>query len=285
MNYVGYFAKYLKIEDFYTKLALIAHNCYQAISKTPDEIFIKNLIKNKHLAMCEHYHFHYLIDDELAKEFIYLNNPYIVLTKLENCYLLTCSIRPMIENYQEYPNIFYPLINSLPENIKNIFPVSESKKAKLIDLKDLPLETYFKVRGKHHFLSVMVVTDRGVTHELVRHRPCSFAQESTRYCNYSKNKFGHSVSFIKPLDYDKYHEIYDKAYQEAEDNYFAFLENGATPDIARAVLPNGIKTSIAVTASEDEWNHIYELRLDKAAHKDMRYTMTLIQHELKGEIL
>ena len=62
-------------------------------------------------------------------------------------------------------------------------------------------------------------------------------------------------------------------------------ENGATPDIARAVLPNGIKTSIAVTASEDEWNHIYELRLDKAAHKDMRYTMTLIQHELKGEIL
>ena len=60
---------------------------------------------------------------------------------------------------------------------------------------------------------------------------------------------------------------------------------GATPDIARAVLPNGIKTSIAVTASEDEWNHIYELRLDKAAHKDMRYTMTLIQHELKGEIL
>ena len=78
MNYVGYSAKYLKIEDFYTKLALIAHNCYQAISKTPDEIFIKNLIKNKHLAMCEHYHFHYLIDDELAKEFIYLNNPYIV---------------------------------------------------------------------------------------------------------------------------------------------------------------------------------------------------------------
>lgn len=127
---------------------------------------------------------------------------------------------------------------------------------------------------EHISMSVIFTVDRGVTHELVRHRIASFAQESTRYCNYSKDKFDGQVTFIKPLFFsdelnEKYNDIVYKdnkffhwreAMEIAEEEYLALIENGATPQEARTVLPNSTKSQIVVTADLREWRHIFELR-------------------------
>ena len=126
---------------------------------------------------------------------------------------------------------------------------------------------------EHSSLSVKFICDRGVSHELVRHRLASFAQESTRYCNYSKDKFGNELTFIKPCFFiEKEDSIFRRADYElwrtamavAEDTYFQMIKYGCTPQEARSVLPNSIKTEIVMTANYREWRHFFWLR---AAHK------------------
>ena len=116
---------------------------------------------------------------------------------------------------------------------------------------------------KHRTHTVLFVCDRGVSHELVRHRPCSFAQESTRYCNYSNNKFGNELTFIKPCFFEEGNADYldwECACRESQYRYFKLIKEGAKPQEARSVLPNSIKTEVIVTANEKEWQHIIDLR-------------------------
>ena len=116
-------------------------------------------------------------------------------------------------------------------------------------------------------LSVKFICDRGVSHELVRHRLASFAQESTRYCNYSQDKFGKELTFIKPKFFEEGTDSYkywENAMADAENYYFSMLDFGCTPQEARSVLPNSIKTEIVMTANYREWRHFFWLR---AAHK------------------
>ena len=111
--------------------------------------------------------------------------------------------------------------------------------------------------------TVLFTCDRGVSHELVRHRPCSFAQESTRYCNYSKDKFGNEITVIKPFYWEEgshEYKLWKVAMEYIEGIYFALLQRQATPQEARAVLPNSLKTDIIMTATEEEWQHIVNLR-------------------------
>lgn len=106
--------------------------------------------------------------------------------------------------------------------------------------------------------------DRGVSHEFVRHRPASFAQESTRYCNYNKDKFGSEITVIKPVFFDEEsadYQIWKNACESSELAYMNLLDNGATAQEARSVLPNSLKTELIITANEREWNHILDLRL------------------------
>ena len=134
-------------------------------------------------------------------------------------------------------------------------------------------------------MAVRFVTDRGITHELVRHRLCSFVQESTRYCNYSKDKFGNEVTFIRPsgFDSDPYRlEAWSRSCSDAEHRYFKLLEEGASPQQARSVLPNSLKTEIVVKANFREWRHIFKLRaISKAAHPDMRALMIPLYAECR----
>jgi thymidylate synthase (FAD) len=129
---------------------------------------------------------------------------------------------------------------------------------------DAPLE--------HISISIELVVDRGVSHELVRHRLASFCQESTRYANYSKDKFGKEITVIKPFFFDadevktKIGEVnkYDAwwiACLHAELAYMTLLGKGATPQEARSVLPNSLATKILVTANLREWRHIFNLRV------------------------
>ena len=116
---------------------------------------------------------------------------------------------------------------------------------------------------EHCVISVKFIVDRGVSHELVRHRMASYAQESTRYCNYSKDKFGNELTFISPCFWSKDSREYEEWYaamNSAEDIYFELIDWGVTPEQARAVLPNSIKTEIVMTANLREWRHFFKLR-------------------------
>ena len=150
---------------------------------------------------------------------------------------------------------------------------------------------------EHAVMTVKFTVDRGVSHELVRHRVASFAQESTRYCNYSKDKFGNEITVIEPVFFrnipekekkmcrqllddpesfkdkklmdflnngtEDLHRRYARWYEScsySEQNYFAMLELGATPEEARSVLPNSLKTEVIMTANMREWRHFFRLR-------------------------
>lgn len=116
---------------------------------------------------------------------------------------------------------------------------------------------------EHASVTVKFVVDRGISHELVRHRLASFAQESTRYCNYSKDDFGSEITFIIP-EYLEYKSegwnIWKESMKQAEDAYFKMLDFGLSPQQARAVFPNSLKTEVVMTANLREWRHFFKLR-------------------------
>ena len=131
---------------------------------------------------------------------------------------------------------------------------------------------------------VRFICDRAISHELVRHRLCSFAQESQRYCNYSNGKFNAEVTFIRPWwlhEDDEGYSEFVKACQDAEDKYFELLSLGWHPEQARGVLPNATKTDILVKANLREWRHILKERTDLGAHVDMRHLMTGVLEEFQ----
>ena len=117
---------------------------------------------------------------------------------------------------------------------------------------------------EHASISLHFICDRGVTHELVRHRLASYSQESTRYCNYSKGKFGNEITVIEPCFWEENspeYQMWKKACEFSETMYMDLLNEGATPQQARSVLPNSLKTEIVVTMNVREWRHFLEMRL------------------------
>lgn len=140
---------------------------------------------------------------------------------------------------------------------------------------------------EHSSLSVKFTVDRGVSHELVRHRIASFAQESTRYCNYSKDKFDNGITFIKPFFFGEDTQNYKEwiyAMGIAEKSYLQMLKDGATPQEARSVLPNSTKTEITITANYREWRNFFNLRTAKAAHPQMTQVTRPLLKELKTRL-
>ena len=152
---------------------------------------------------------------------------------------------------------------------------------------------------EHSSLSVRFTVDRGVSHELVRHRIASFAQESTRYVNYSLDKFGNEINVINirdGIDLDNKMKNMDSsiidailrewfsAMKDAEKHYMKMIELGATPQIARSVLPNSTKTEITITANYREWRAFFKLRVPATAHPQMREVTIPLLKELKTRL-
>jgi len=125
---------------------------------------------------------------------------------------------------------------------------------------------------EHEWASVRFIVDRGVTHEIVRHRLASYSQESTRFCNYSKEKFGEEIAVIdiRHLMTELQAAIWEEAMAASEKFYFRLIEADAKPEIARSVLPNSLKTEIVMTANLREWMHFFRMRAAKPAHPQMR---------------
>lgn len=142
---------------------------------------------------------------------------------------------------------------------------------------------------EHEKVTVRLICDRGVTHEIVRHRIASYSQESTRYCNYSKDKFRNEITVIEPffwktdINKEKY-AVWKKSMEDAEKAYFKLLELGASPQEARSVLPNSLKTEIVITMNLREWRHFFKLRTSPAAHPQMRESTKPLLDEFKKRI-
>ena len=140
---------------------------------------------------------------------------------------------------------------------------------------------------EHEKLTFKIICDRGVSHEIVRHRLASYSQESTRYCNYSKDKFGSELTFIRPCfwaqDSEQY-RVWAQTMQVAEDNYNALIALGAKPEEARSILPNSLKTEVVVTMNLRELRYFLRLRASNHAHPQMRQIIRVMLDDLKERI-
>lgn len=162
------------------------------------------------------------------------------------------------------------------------------------------LKTYRCEPTRYHEkrITAKFICDRGVSHEFVRHRVFSFAQESTRYCNYSKDKFNNELTLIKPSwieesidslnqefrDTDRDDtSIFIRALRSAEEEYFTLLNNGWKPQQARQVLPNATKTELVMTGFESDWEHFLSLRTSKNAHPDAQQLSLKLRELLYDE--
>lgn len=152
---------------------------------------------------------------------------------------------------------------------------------------------------EHGSISVRFICDRGVTHELVRHRLAAYSQESTRYCNYGKGKFGSEITVIEPFffvdivhhpDMDgrpSMYDLWELSCKVSEEVYLDMLNAGAKPQEARSILPNSLKTEIVMTANPREWRHVFKMRTSSAAHPQIRQIMCplLVEFRKKWPIL
>lgn len=143
---------------------------------------------------------------------------------------------------------------------------------------------------EHFSVSVKMIVDRGVSHEIVRHRIASYAQESTRYCNYSQGKFGNEITVIKPLFFDEgtpEYIIWEESCMQAEKAYNELIEMGRSPQEARSVLPNSLKTEIVVTMNLREWIHFFNLRAlgtTGAPHPQMKEISMMVLEEFSNQL-
>jgi thymidylate synthase (FAD) len=219
---------------------------------------------------------------------------FLIMDQRDDGILITGSIRSFRELYTRCSD--NQIVNSVTTFIGNLHPylfegvwsasagghaetVIPIKKLTLDEVEQLPVPLLLR----HRYVGVKFVVNRAVTHEIVRHRPCSFLQESQRYCRYSQDKFDNQVTFIRPMFYKEDSEEYQlwaQAMVETEKIYLKLLET-STPQAARTVLPNSCKTEIIVYCNLEEWRHIFRLRTSNAAEPSMREIMIPLALELR----
>jgi len=137
---------------------------------------------------------------------------------------------------------------------------------------------------EHEKLSVVFVCDRGITHEIVRHRIASYSMESTRYCNYAQDKFGNELTFIRPSYWaqdSKLYALWEAQMRQVEQAYFQMIELGAAPQEARAILPHSLKAELVATMNLRQWRHFFKMRGAKEAHPQIRELVLPLLAECK----
>ena len=253
-------------------IEIAGRTCYKSEDKITDESceeFVERMIKSKHYSMLEHGTVYMTVDLEethdIQTPMKYMNNKYSKVAFENGTYYITTNYRVIVEN-------------NWYDDLKYVTDKTE----------------YHKQRRTYRF-----ICDRGVSHELVRHRTMSFAQESTRYCNYNKDKFNNELTFIIPtwlenklpegnyvywdgdwcdleqmrIQHSADNGIEDNflwSLQNSEDYYTLFINKGLKPQEARQILPNALKTEVVVTAFDSDWDNFFNLRCPNSAHPDMR---------------
>lgn len=245
------------LEGIYKQIERAGRVCYKSEDKITEDSaksFVDRMIRSGHGAMLEHGTVYLESSDGFAGGFY-----------------------PLRRKYEKNPYSRVKIVHSFMTGIDHIYITTNLRvlveNGWLDDLKYICEPTEFYERR----VTVHFVCDRGVSHEFVRHRVFSFAQESTRYCNYSKDKFGNEITFIKPcfLDdsklalYGPYHtvirdkspeSIFIASLNNAEKDYIDLIDLGWKPQEARAVLPNALKTELVMTGFVSDWQHFFDLR-------------------------
>lgn len=268
-------------KDPFKKIERVGRTCYKSESEFTDETALKffNMLKDrKHYGIFEHTRFIFEID---SRDYDFFNEcyarPYFVCTEdIANGVsrlLVSANLRALNEgrlanySYGAIPQFleliaerFSPELDfaEVYDSINPTYPVKLYK-----DVDEIPNVTIYE-RRCHSEITVHFITDRGISHEFVRHREFSFAQESTRYCNYGLDKFGREIAvinpFLDPVDNEVY-EIWENSAKVAEETYFKLLDKGVQPQNARSVLPTDLKTELIVTGTLNMWSHFFDLRM------------------------
>ena len=263
--------------------------CYKSEDKiTPESAvpFIRSIIKHGHNSVTEMAVLTLKIQydaESIASKFFNLMPKFVIVDKIEKKELLiTGSIRAFRELYQS--NSTVKMVKAITEYLsrrhplfyEDLFPERGLLKQEGVIVEKVPLEAVdslpVDLLARHRHVAVLFVVNRAITHEIVRHRPVSYLQESQRYCRYSQDKFGSEVTFIKPMFFKEESEEYslwEKAMQDTEEIYLKLLET-SSPQAARTVLPNSCKTELITFANLIEWLHILKLRTSKGAEPSMR---------------
>lgn len=299
-------------EQFIEKVGRTCYKSEDKISDTSAAKFVSGLISRGHEAMIEHYSLIFKTDEYWYETFLedyntLLHNadleledrirPFIRFTDQvaydgEIRYIISGNmrawrdlVRACVQGFGFIPVYLYGLVRCyplffpefqdwVPGNIVNdiLIPITAN------DLVG-PVE-----HGVHHDVTIKFICDRGVSHEIVRHRTASFAQESTRYCNYSGDKYGNQITVIRPARWITFDTsvLNDTAYKawmqgcaNSELCYFNMLNAGSSPQQARAVLNNSLKTELIMTGSLDCWDHFFGLRCAPDAHPDIQVVAKL----------
>ena len=241
--------------------------CYKSESKGNPEKFVRKLITSGHLAMVEHSNFVVRTRWQQVDPGKYLTLHRDPTYTYVGGNLVAWVNRMKGARRSEFVQPFYDIYT-------NLFNAEYRKIHSRWEL--CPHD---EIPNSLRLYSVKFICDRGVSHELVRHRPCSFAQESTRYVNYG----GKDMEFIEPAGFEAWPAfgkvVFDRDCRAAEEVYALLLEEGLKPQQARAVLPNALKTEIIVTANAAEWAHIKKLRTAKDAHPDIQRVMNMVPWE------
>jgi thymidylate synthase (FAD) len=228
---------------------------------------------------------------EAIETFFFQQPKFLQIDRLEeNRLIITGSVRAIQETAATNNPVALALAQYLRQRHPYFFealPLPDSSATRHINISKVSLTAIEQLPtaqlAKHRYLAVKFIVNRAVTHELVRHRPCTFLQESQRYCRYSADKFGNEVTFIKPVFFAEDSEEY-RTWKESmtamEQQYFRLLET-STPQAARTVLPNSCKTEIIVYTNLLEWHHILTLRTSAAAEPSMREVMIPLQQKLR----
>jgi thymidylate synthase (FAD) len=274
--------------------------CYKSEDKiTPEsaEPFIRNIIKHGHNSVTEMavLTLKILYDTEsMAIQFFNLMPKFLLVDRVEKKELLvTGSIRAFRELYKSNPTV--KMVKAITEYLsschplfyEDLLPARGLLKQEGVLVEKVPLETVealsAELLAKHRHVAVLFVVNRAITHEIVRHRPVSYLQESQRYCRYSQDKFGNEVTFIKPMFFEKgtdEYSLWEKAMQDTEEIYLKLLGT-SSPQAARTVLPNSCKTELITFANLLEWLHIFKLRTSKGAEPSMREVMIPLLHKFQ----
>ena len=254
-----------------------ARNCYKSEDKITDnswEPLLTNIKSRGHLSPFEFGTVYLTVSHKSP-----MHDPnYMQIMNIVTFY--SCNKYSRIKKYTEdHYEIFYYITTNMRVILEN---------DRIDDLQ------YFTDPTNKHNQRVCfrIVTDRGVTHELVRHRVFSWCQESTRYCNYSRGKFGSELTFIIPPWTDlinsgdelsgKYpaDRLFIESLEQSEYKYMRLLNEGWKPQQARQVLPNALKTEIMMCGFIDDFDHFFDLRMSEAAHPSMRQVASMMHSEL-----
>lgn len=308
------------------KIERIARVCYKSeelIGEGTDLKMLNKLVERKHYAMLEHASLAYIVPTKVYDYILDVHNDVMhVRNKSEGAgdipsrlrlrfsctdidgfdrCIVSANIRAWLEFFElcEKTDAWSMYLKSIVDDVcyrtkgvvdftecANVYPrrgdsVPEVEFVSVFDI----LTT--AERMIHEDFSVLFTVDRGVTHEMVHMRDASFAQESTRYCNYSSGKFGNEITVIKPVFFDEksmeYH-IWEDACEYAEYSYNKLTQRGVPAQQARSVLPTEVKADIVITTNLVEWRHIFELRacdLTGPAHPQMKEVMCPLCDDMK----